>query len=194
MRHPNPLADQRGLWRQVQLQIARYAVKSGANMRFLLTLPLLAIGCGPTPTIVDGTVSGASIGTAGTAFWGGRYLIFVDKALDCLDVSFVNHTYSEGADFGDTDFSALQFTFSRGTDVFPGNFSVQGAAEVTAKFLDYRDGVFDADDEVRGREGTLFVDKVADKDVASGEFDIDFGEDQILSGSFSAEWCVNLPD
>jgi len=163
-------------------------------MRFFLFLPLLAVGCGPAPTVVEGTVSGSSIGTAGTAFWGGRYLIFVDKVLDCVDVSFVNHTYSEGADFGDENFSALQFTYSRGTDVFPGNFSVQGAAEVTAKFLDYRDGVFDADDETRGREGTLFVDEVKDKESATGEFDIDFGDDQFLTGTFAAEWCINLPD
>jgi hypothetical protein len=163
-------------------------------MRFFLFLPLLAIGCGPTPTIVDGTVSGVSIGTAGTAFWGGRYLFIADQALDCLDVSFVNHTYSEGSDLGDNDFSALQFTYSRGTDVFPGNFSVQGASEVTAKFLNYKNGVFDTDDEVRGREGTILVEEVNDKESALGEFNIDFGDDQILMGNFSAEWCINLPD
>ena len=163
-------------------------------MQKILFLSLLAAACGPAETIVDGTVNGASIGTAGTAFWGGRYLIFVDKTLDCLDMSFVNHTYSEGADFGDTDFVALQFTFSRGTDVFPGNFSVQGASEVNAKFLDYSDGIFDASDEVRGREGTILVDEVGDKDRTLGEFNIDFGDDQTLSGDFSAEWCINLPD
>ena len=163
-------------------------------MRLFLFLPLLTAACGPAETIVEGTVGGASIGTAGTAFWGGRYLGFVDKALDCLDMSFINYNYSEGADFGDTDFVALQFTFSRGTDVFPGNFSVQGAAEVNAKFLDYSDGIFDAADEVRGRDGTLLVDKVEDKDSTSGEFNIDFGVDQVLSGEFSAEWCINLPD
>jgi len=163
-------------------------------MRLFLFLPLLAAACGPAETIVEGTVGGASIGTAGTAFWGGRYLIFTDTALDCLDMSFVNHSYSEGADFGDADFLALQFTFSRGTDVFPGLFSVQGAAEVNAKFLNYSDGIFDAGDEVRGREGTLLVDEVGDKDWTFGEFNIDFGDEQILSGEFSAEWCINLPD
>jgi hypothetical protein len=163
-------------------------------MRIFLFFPLFGMACSPAETVVEGTVDGQSIGTAGTAFWGGRYLIFVDKALDCLDMSFVNHTYSEGTDLGDTDFVALQFTYSRGTEVFPGNFSVQGAAEVNAKFLNYSDGVLDAADETRGREGTILVEEVGDKAWASGEFNIDFGEDQNLSGSFAADWCINLPD
>jgi hypothetical protein len=163
-------------------------------MRVFIVLPLLVMGCGPEQSIVEGSVVGGSFDEVGTAFWGGRYLILVNKELDCLDMSFVNHTYSEGADFGDTNFVALQFTFSRGTDVFPGNFSVQGAAEVNAKFLDYRDGIFDAVDEHRGRDGTILVEEVGDKEWAEGNFDIEFSDDDGLTGTFAAEWCINLPD
>jgi len=150
--------------------------------------------CGPGPTTVEGSVDGQSFSDIGTVFWGGRYLVILDQELDCIDLSFVNHTYSEGADFGDTSFVGLQFTFSRGTEVFPGNFSVEGAAEVNAKFLNYKDGIFDASDEVRGRSGTFVVDKVGDKEWAEGSFDISFGDSGDLTGSFAADWCVNLPD
>ena len=163
-------------------------------MRNLFYLSFLASACGPGPTIVEGSVAGIEISDVQTVAWGGRYLVMVDKPLDCIDLSWVNHTYSEGADFGSTPFAALQFTFARGNEVFEGNFSVQGAAEVNAKFLDYSDGVFDADDEYRARDGVLVVDAVADKDLATGTFDLDFGDDQALNGEFGAEWCVNLPD
>ena len=61
-------------------------------------------------------------------------------------------------------------------------------------FLDYRDGIFDAVDEYRARDGFLTVESVTDKDRASGTFDLDFGDDQALTGEFEAQWCVNLPD
>ena len=163
-------------------------------MRTFHFLPLLFIGCGPGENLVEGTVAGGGFDQVGTAFWGGRYMILVNQELDCLDMSFVNHTYTEGHDLGDQDFVALQFTFSRGTDAFPGNFSVQGAAEVNAKFLDYRDGIFDADDEYRGRDGVLVVEEVGDKDWAVGSFDIEFEDEHTLSGTYAMEWCINLPD
>ena len=163
-------------------------------MKRLLVLSLAATGCGLSPNVVDGSVAGEAMSEIQTVLWGGRYIVLIDEAVDCIDLAWVNHTYSEGADLGDRDFSALQFTFSRGVEVLEGTFSVQGAAEVNAKFLDYRDGIFDAADEYRARDGFLTVDSVTDKDRASGTFDLDFGDGQALTGEFEAQWCVNLPD
>ena len=163
-------------------------------MRTLIFLPLLVVACGPGPTSIEGSVAGKAMTEVQTVFWGGRYIVLIDNLLDCIELSWVNHTYSEGADFGDQNFSALQFTFSRGVDVMEGNFSVEGASEVNAKFLDYRDGIFDASDEIRARDGVLAVEMVTDKEYAIGTFDLDFGDDQELTGEFGAEWCVNLPD
>ena len=163
-------------------------------MKRLLVLLLAATGCGLAPTTVEGSVAGEPMSEIQTVLWGGRYIVLIDEPLDCIDLAWVNHTYTEGMDLGDVDFAALQFTFSRGVEVLEGTFSVQGAAEVNAKFLDYRDGIFDASDEYRARDGFLSVGTVSDKDRASGDFELDFGDGQALSGEFEAQWCVNLPD
>ena len=143
-----------------------------------------------------GAVAGIPFETVGTAMWGGRYLVLVDQEMDCIDMAWVHRNYSEGADLGNIDFVALQFTFGRGQEVSesPLPYSVQGVAEVSARALDYTDGVFDAGDEYRGLDGLLFVDDVKDKNLASGSFDIEFSDDERLTGEFNATWCVNLPD
>ena len=165
-------------------------------MRLFLIPSLLAIGCGPSPSTISGSVAGIPFETVGTAMWGGRYLVLVDQEMDCIDMAWVHRNYSEGVDLGTTDFVALQFTFGRGQEVTesPLPYSVQGVAEVSARLIDYTDGIFDAGDEYRGLDGLLFVETIKQKDWAGGTFDIEFSDGDTLVGEFSADWCVNLPD
>ena len=165
-------------------------------MRLLFIPSLFAIACGPAPSTIEGTVAGLPFENVGTAMWGGRYLVLVNQPIECIDMAWVHRNYSEGAELGDTDFVALQFTFGRGQEVSesPLPYSVQGVAEVSARAIDYSDGIFDAGDEYRGLDGLLFVDDVKDKKLAVGSFEIEFPDDEKLVGDFSADWCVNLPD
>jgi len=130
------------------------------------------------------------MGEALTAFWGGRYIMFADAELDCIDLAWVHHSYSDAAPPTDLKLNILQFTFSRGDDVFEGNFSVEGQTEVNGRFMLTGPNGYE---EYRARSGFLNISEVAGHGDATGTFDIGF-EEGSLNGEFTAEWCVNLPD
>ncbi len=156
----------------------------------LSTLLLLALGCAPEATIIDGTIAGFDISEPQTAFFGGRYVVFATEALDCMDVDWVHHTYAAGDDPVGQDLVALQFTFANQDEVSVGHFNISGAAQVKGSGLVRKAGAFT---EYRGSEGTLIVDEAEEKGWSTGTFEIILKEDAgTLSGTWSAEWCINL--
>ncbi len=157
-------------------------------MTTLLALTLLT-GC-ELETTIDGDVAGFDIGSVGTMFWGGKYLFFADEELDCVDLAWVHHTYSSGVDPVGEDVTGLQFTFLDDPEAYTGFFSIGADAPISAKLLAVEGGAFT---EFRGRSGTLTIDELEASDLASGTFEVDF-DDGTLSGTWEADYCVNLPD
>jgi len=164
-------------------------------MRRLTTLSLLLStislsACGGAGSVIEGSVAGEGLSEPLTAFWGGRYIIFADAELECIDLAWVHHSYSDSAPPTDLTLNALQFTFSRGDDVFEGNFSVEGQAEVNGRFMLTGPNGYD---EYRARSGFLNISEVSGHSNAVGTFDLEFEEGN-MSGEFDIEWCINLPD
>ena len=156
----------------------------------MLSIVLALVGCGPDPTLINGTVDGYKLSEPLTAFWGGPFVVFVDEELDCYDMSFVRRTYDAAEAPTDYDFVGLQFGFDE-TSTIEGNFSVAGDAAVAAKALAVQGGAFV---ENRGRDGNLQVKTMEAEGVMEGSFDIDFGDDvgSYKADYFSAEYCNNL--
>ncbi len=160
-------------------------------MAGLFALSLLS-ACG-LETTIDGDVAGFDIPAVGTMEWGGKYIFFSDEELGCADLWWVHHTYSSGLDPTDglvDDMVGIQFTFLDDDDAFAGNFSVAADAPVSAKVLMLEGGAFD---QSRGRSGTFVIDELESDGVASGTFDVTF-DDGTFSGTWEADFCVNLPD
>jgi hypothetical protein len=164
-------------------------------MRKLTTLSIILStislsACGGGALLIEGSVAGEGLEESLTAFWGGRYIIFADAALDCIDLAWVHHSYSDAAPPTELSLNILQLTFSRGDDVFEGNFSVEGQAEVNGRFMITGP---DGYEEYRARSGFLNISEAGGQGDVSGTFDLEFEEGN-LNGEFSVEWCVNLPD
>lgn len=153
----------------------------------LLAGVVLATGCSD-PILVDGTVAGQDMAEPLTVFFGGPFIVFTDRPLECIEVPWVRPNYSPGETPTDFDFVGLQFWFDQG-EVYEGVFSVEGDAAVYAKALIVEGGAFA---QYTARTGTLVVDEV-DGDTVSGSFDVGFGEEGGFSTTaFEAEFCVNL--
>jgi len=160
---------------------------------FPIAVALFA-ACGPEPTLIDGSVDSRDFSESLTAYFGGRYLFFSNVELDCMGVHWVHHTYTPGVDPAEDDLFGIQFTFGMGSEVAAGYYNLNDRAQVDASALIIEGGAFQ---EFRVDEGELTVDEVTDRDLAVGSFDLSrfYDTDEgSLSGTFSAEWCVNLPD
>jgi hypothetical protein len=158
-------------------------------------LPLiLLLSCGPDETSISGSVAGQPFNNALTAVFGGRYLFFSNTPLDCIDLGWVHWSYASAEDPAGTDMTAVQFTFGRDAEISVGHFDLKDRAQVEGSALLIDQGGFS---EYRVIEGELVVESVTDRDLVVGTFhltrflDTDEGE---LEASFTAEWCVNLPD
>ncbi len=154
----------------------------------------LLASCGPEPTIIDGSIDGHDFSAPLTAYFGGRYIFFSNVDLDCMGVHWVHHTYTPGQDPAEQDLLAIQFTFGMGSEVAAGYYNLDDRAQVDASALVIEGGAFQ---EFRVDEGELTIDELEDRELATGSFDLSrfYDTDEgSLSGTFSAEWCVNLPD
>jgi hypothetical protein len=163
-------------------------------------LPLiLLLACGPDETSISGSVAGQPFNTALTAYFGGRYLFFSNAPLDCMEVDWVHWSYVAGEDPAGTDMTAVQFTFGKGAEITAHYFNLKDLAEVDSSALLIDGGGFS---EYRVIEGELVVESVTERDQVEGTFHLTrfiapgSGEEVEgeLEASFTAEWCVNLPD
>jgi len=160
-------------------------------------LLLVALGCKPDPTVIDGQVEGYTLEEPATVMWGGPFVLFTDEALTCFDVAWVRRTYDQAESPTDFDFIGMQFAFDN-TEPVAGTFSVEGSeAAVSAKSLVVAGGAFI---ETRGREGNIVIDAPVDNgQPLTGQFWVSFGEDedgnsrgQYEATWFYAEYCSNL--
>lgn len=155
---------------------------------------ILLLACGPDETSISGSVAGQPFNKALTAYFGGRYLFFSNTPLDCMDVDWVHWGYFEGEDPAGTDMIAVQFTYGRDAEVSLGHYDLKDRAQVESSALLIDGGGFA---EYRVIEGELVVESVEDRDKVTGTFHLtrfQDTEDGELEASFTAEWCVNLPD
>lgn len=153
----------------------------------LVTLGL--IGCGGASATVEGTAGGISWGESTWAYAGARYIVISAVELECRDVSWVETSYDEGVAPADFDLSVLQFAFPSAESIAEGRSAVSQGGQAEATIVNVSGNVFH---EYEATGGTLDVDSVEQDSSAAGSFESVTFEDGTLSGSFTAEWCVNL--
>ena len=155
---------------------------------------ILLLACGPDATSISGSVAGQPFNKALTAYFGGRYLFFANTPLDCMDVDGVHWSYDKGEDPAGTDMIAAQFTYGRDSEISLGHFDLKDRAQVEGSVLLIDGGGFT---EYRVIEGELVVEAVDERELVEGTFHLTRfmdTEESELEASFTAEWCVNLPD
>jgi hypothetical protein len=157
----------------------------------VLLLSLLT-ACGGVPaTEFSGSVAGLDLGTAGTAYFGGPFLIFTDVELECMEAAWVTRYYDpQDPPPTDIDLVGLQITFND-DDVFTGRFDLGGVASLNARFIQIEGDTFEI---WNAREGTLTVDELEEEEYASGTIDLDFGDDGALTADWATQWCVNVSE
>ncbi len=158
-----------------------------------LTPPLLVsallTACGGATAEVEGAAGGIQWGASDHVYVGARYVVISAVEVECRDIDWVDRNYDEGVKPTDGNTSLLQFTFASGDEVEEGKFPIEQGGQVQATIVNISGDVFH---ESIATGGTLSVDSVAEEGEATGTFDAVTFEDGTLSGSFTAEWCVNL--
>lgn len=154
---------------------------------FLVSALLSA--CGGGNADVEGVAGGIQWGASDHVYVGARYVVISAVEVDCRDIDWVDRNYDEGVKPTEGSTSLLQFTFASGDDVEQGKFPIQQGGQVQATIVNISGDVFY---EFSATGGTLSVDSVAEEGEATGSFEAVTFEDGTLSGSFAAEWCVNL--
>lgn len=156
----------------------------------LLSLSALLSSCGASAEI-EGEIDGSSLADAQTIMFGGPFIVIANEALDCTEMSWVSRHYDTQEPPVDQNVSLLQLSFSNDEQVFEGQFSVAGNAQVTSKFLKIGDGAFT---ELKGLGGMLIIDSVSEDSWVEGSLEgITFRDAEgELNGEFKAEWCRNF--
>lgn len=159
------------------------------NFGLLGLLGLMACKDGAEAT-VEGTAMGITIGETPYVFVGGGFVVISTTDVDCMDLSFVRTSYQEGTSPTETDVKFLQVAFTAG-DVTEGQKSVGLGASVTSTLVQVNNGTLTQD---RATSGSFTVDTLEEEGPATGSFqDLAFA-DGSLSGTFVADWCINMKD
>lgn len=161
----------------------------GAAPRLLLGLSLLVVGgCTSFGAEITGKAGGVSLGEAEAVYFGGPFVVVAKTGITCEDLAFVRQNYEDGVAPYEEDIGMLQLTWIAG-EVSPGLKQVAPDASVTAKMLSISDAVF-VESDASG--GSVTIDTLEDDSVAEGTITGITFEDGTLSGTFVAEWCLNL--
>ncbi len=147
-------------------------------------------GCAATGAEIEGTAGGIQWGSSDWVFVGARYVIISQIEVECRDIDWIERNYDEGVSPTDNDTSLLQLAFSSSEEVPAGRFPVAQGGQVEGTIVNVTGDAFE---ETPATAGTLDIDSVEVEGVATGTFDaLTFEDGGTLSGSFTAEWCVNL--
>jgi hypothetical protein len=149
----------------------------------LWLLGLLA--CSPEYIEFSGSIGGKSL-TPLTAFFGGPYLVFFSKEIDCKEMYWVTKIYRNGEAPYDHDLEAFQIGFND-SNVVTGTYSTGGEAPIRASFFSIAGDAFEV---VTSTDGTLTMTDVTDE-YATGSFALTFGGD-VMSADFTIPYCTNL--
>ena len=155
---------------------------------FLLALFPLAACAGASAT-VEGSAGGIQWGESAFVFVGARYVVISATELACRDVDWVSRNYDEGVKPTDLNVSTLQFTFASGDAVEKGKFLIAQGGQVQSTIVNVSGDVFR---EFNAVGGTFEIDETEVEGATTGSFDEVAFDDGTLSGSFTAEFCVNL--
>ena len=161
-------------------------------MSRLILSCLLAVfaGCEGAGAELEGTAGGIQWGSSDWVYVGARYVIISQIEVECRDIDWIERNYDEGVAPTDNDASLLQLAFSSSEEVQAGRFPVAQGGQVEGTIVNVTGDVFN---ETAATGGTLDVDSVEQDGVATGTFEaLTFDDGGTLSGSFTAEWCVNL--
>lgn len=155
----------------------------------MFVLAGLLAGCAGEGTAeITGSVDGLSI-TPTTLFWGGPFVTFVSRDLDCDELAWVSKVYEEGEEPPtDFDFTMLQISYSE-SDVVTGTYDLSGQAPVKAEVVNVTGAALTV---FKASEGTLIIDEVVGEEDAVGSFAFTFDDYGTLTGDFSVPWCTNL--
>jgi hypothetical protein len=155
----------------------------------MFVLAGLLAGCAGEGTAeITGSVDGLTI-TPTTMYWGGPFVFFVSRELDCDELAWVTKVYDTGDEPPtDFDFTALQISYNE-SNVVTGTYDLSGQAPVKAEVINVTGGAMTV---FKASEGTLIVDEVINEGDATGEFGFTFDEYGTLNGTFSLPWCTNL--
>ncbi|MDG1479633.1 MAG: hypothetical protein P8R54_08575 [Myxococcota bacterium] len=155
----------------------------------MFVLAGLLAGCAGEGTAeITGSVDGLSI-TPTTLYWGGPFINFVSRDLDCDELAWVSKVYEEGEEPPtDFDFTMLQISYSE-SDVVTGTYDLSGQAPVKAEVVNVTGAALTV---FKANEGTLIIDEVVGEEDAVGSFAFTFDDFGTLTGDFAVPWCTNL--
>lgn len=160
------------------------------NRPFVLLLAAFAMACGTDPYAdISGSVAGSKFSPQ-AFFWGGPFIVFTDKAYECMDMYWVKRgpNYETGGEVPvEEDLTALLFTYED-PEVVTGDLSLEGDAPVDARMLVVKNGALTV---YRGETGNLDVTEIGEEEDAVGSFNVGFDEGE-LTGDFQVEWCTNV--
>jgi hypothetical protein len=158
---------------------------------------LALAGCGGSTGEITGTIGAdTAFDKIVTVYNGGPNIIMFDRKIDCLDLFWVDDSYTgasapylDSRGQGELTFVGLQFSFVSDSLTQTGTFSVAGESVVAAWGLVAEGPTWVPD---RGRDGTLTVTDVDPDDAwVEGTFDVQFTSGQV-SGEFRSEYCRNI--
>ena len=121
-----------------------------------------------------------------TGFFGGSYIIFFNREMDCKETHWVTNIYRNGEAPYDKDLEALQITYND-SNVEKGTYATGGEAPIRVAYLNI-DG--EAFEKVNATEGQMTT-KSVDEEWTEGTFAFTFG-DTALEGEYFIPYCTNL--
>jgi hypothetical protein len=158
-------------------------------MRVVLAIPFFLAGC-KHGADVTGSVAGQSF-DAGAAWWGDSFIVLTEDDYDCIDMAWVQPSYSDEDPPGDDPKRFLQFMFNSCSDVEKGVFTISDTtvSPVSASFWDYTG---DTLVQNHGRVGSLQIDDKTGSDKISGTFQVSFDDGELSGTLDKIKWCTNI--
>lgn len=150
----------------------------------------LLVGCGGPLAEVQGSAGGVTFGETKYVFFGGPFVVISMDEIECTQLAFARQNYLPDEAPTEDDVRILQFSWASGS-ISTGPQTIAPDASVAANVV-----VVTEDDytDTEASEGLIDIESAEEEGEAIGTFEEVIFEDGTLSGSFTAEWCINLKD